>query len=175
MLYTPIFVQKSKVVSKINKPHITTITDDDMESGELRVIFDLAEPIEPIGVSVSYTQLLSCNTTVFQPMLEQAAMFAIMAELNASGVANVATGPITAASGDGMAKTQGYYSGKKHGVDILTTAEEKYLKIVKQILKRYKVICRGIRQNYKRYNPGLAHRFNINNSDKRRREGNPAT
>jgi hypothetical protein len=174
MAYTPIFVEKSKVISKINRPHITSISDEDIESAELRVILDLAEPIEPIGTSVSYQELLSCNTSVFQPLLEQAAMFATIAELNQSGIANAATGPITAASGDGMAKTQAYYSGKKHSVDILTTAEERYLRIVKGILRRYKSLCLGIRKNYKRYNPAYNHNYNINNSDKRKLEGNPA-
>ena len=173
MAYVPVFVQKAKILSKLNKLHVTAISDEDLESGELRLILDLADPILPIGCSVSYQDLLTCDTVFFQPLLEQAGMFATIAELNSNGVANITAGPITSASGDGMAKTHGYYSSKKVNDGVLVGAEERYLKIVKSILTNYKRKCLGRRQNWQRVNPSYAEGYNINKRDIRRTEGNP--
>lgn len=173
MAYVPLFVQKAKVISKVNKPWITAISDEDLESAELRIMIDLAEPIEPIGIGVTAADLLACNSGIFGPMLEQAAMFACMAELNANGVGNVTVGPIVSAQGDGMAKTHSYYTGKKTDVNSLVTAEERYLRLIRAMLRRYKALCLGRRENYRRVNPFYAEGYNINSYDNRRTDGNP--
>ena len=173
MAYVPKYVLESKVISKINNPRIKDISDDDMESGEFRLELDLADPQDPIGKSVSVSDLYACDRAYFEPLVEQAAMYAIISELNSAGKVNYPVGPITSVSGDGMAKTHGYYSGKTVSNNSLVTAEEKYSNIVNRILRLYKGRCIGNKKVYARTNEVYELGYDINNWDERRSEGNP--
>jgi hypothetical protein len=175
MAYNPKFItDPNKVVGRSGGLiTIAQVTDEMLEGGEFRIQTELISGGDPtVGVSITYQQLLSCNYSIFSKLLENAAIYAVLAELNGVGAGNAASGPITAASGDGMAKTHGYMTGKAPNPNTLATAEEKYLYYMNKIFQTYRMLCGSVRKNWKRYNEVYDQDWNVNNMDIRKREGN---
>ena len=173
MVYTRKFISSlTKVVNlSFGSILLADLIDDIVQFAEDRVVEDLQSGLHFSGQMISYTTLLSVDAATFTPMLEYAAIFAILSWYNINGKNNKAVGPIIAASGDGMAKTQGYYNSKGVNQDALVTAEESYLAKIKQI---YRVYMSKIKRKtmLKRYNEHYDADFNANYYSQRKIDGN---
>lgn len=174
MVYTPKFITSlTKIVNlSFGKITLASLNDDVVQIGEERLIDDLAVGKHFIGSAVLYTDLLTLDRVAFSRMLEYAAIYAVMAWYNQQGLNNKAVGPIIGASGDGMAKTQGYYTSKKLNNDALVTAEENYLAKLKDIYRYYSMKKGGKIMISNRHNEFYDQDYNANLTSNRKVTGN---
>jgi hypothetical protein len=174
MVYTSLFITAlSKVVNlSFGAIALTDLNDDVVKMADDRVIMMLGASPYWTGGNLTYQTLLSLDRVTFQPLLEYAAIFAAMSWCNQQGKANKTVGPITAASGDGMAKTQAYFTGKKINNDAMASSEENFLNTMRNIFRTYSA-KRSTRQTMvKRYNEYQTSDYNASDYDTRKTEGN---
>jgi len=145
--YTPIYLTTSlaDVVILANDLRITSIDNRIVRSVERRITMDLRTKGAKYGFAASLTKSALQITTgwaEFSAMLDEAAIYGLLAYYNTKGVANRGVGPITAASGDGMAQTQAYFNQTKR-VDSVIAPEEMYNQIIENIFRTYSALGYG--------------------------------
>lgn len=145
--YTPIYLTTSlaDVVILANDLSITSIDSRIVRSVERRISMDLRTKGGKYGFAASLNKAALQITTgwlEFAAMLDEAAIYGLLAYYNSKGVANRTVGPITAASGDGMAKTHAYFNQTKR-VDNVIAPEEMYNQIIENIFRAYSAMGYG--------------------------------
>jgi hypothetical protein len=166
-------VDKARIVEYASDPRITesVINDTRAQVAENRFRRDLAKRDKFIGIKLTPELLLQCDSALFQPMIDDALMYAVLSILNAQGIGNKGAGPITSASGDGLAKTAGYYSGRTISNDALITAEENYMAIMDDIRQTYRGECGSIKKIWSRTNEHYDPNYRAVLRDSRMRDG----
>ena len=175
MAYVPVFVTKATVADFHPLITVAMITDTMIRTAERRVRRDLAKASKLCGVSLTPAILFNTNeAALFREDLEDAAMYACLSGLNSIGQGNTTIGPITQVSGDGMAKTHGYFGGTTLK-ELLVTAEELYQKTIHDIIQSYFAYGYGpTAKPYGRYNEVYDINYNASDYDNRMNDGNPA-
>jgi len=174
MAYVPVFVSKATVADYHPLITVAMISDTILRSAERRVRRDLARSKSLCNVSLTPAILYATTEGAsFREDLEDAAMYACLAELNRIGAANTTVGPITSVSGDGMAKTHGYFSGSGL-VETLGSAEEMYQKTIDNIIQTYAAFGYGPTDKpIGRYNENYDADYWVDGYDQRMIDGNP--
>jgi hypothetical protein len=140
-VYAPIYLVTSvaDVVILAADARISTVDSRVIRTVERRITRDLLTKGAKYGFPARLSKAalqITVGWADFQAMLDEAAIAGILAYYNSKGIANRTAGPITAASGDGMAKTQAYFNQTKR-VDSVIAPEENYNQIIEDIFRMY--------------------------------------